>query len=107
MFVVAAEAGLSGIGEKTLRLAIGGGDRGVEDHSLSEAVEPGMLCHSLRLESNSHRYLCQGHMDFFHVIAWSAQSIIERYRDTLNGCQHSQAKQTRTALKILREKIFA
>lgn len=44
--VVAAEAGLSGGSEKTLRLAIGGGDRGVEDHSLLEAVERGISPHS-------------------------------------------------------------
>lgn len=44
--VVAAGAALSGGSEKTLRLAIEGGDRGVEDHSLLEAVERGILPHS-------------------------------------------------------------
>lgn len=54
--VVVAEAGLSGVGEKTLRLVKVGGDRGVkdcgvkdrgvEDRSLSEGIEPDMLPHS-------------------------------------------------------------
>lgn len=44
--VVVAGAGLSGGSERTLGLAIEGGDRGVEDHSLLESVEPGILPHS-------------------------------------------------------------